>query len=171
MDAKNRARHSAHPGSLRDQFQGQSVWQWLWLKLDGWRRRRKREGEPAPVSSLLSPPRRTEVAEDEVVNQNTLINLTHRIKSSGCTHSVTWMDGGIVGPQICAAGGGGGGRPPEAPGNQDVEGSGSADRMVISGRLSTGQTTGSAAQETHVYAQQQRNRQHEHVKEYKRPND
>lgn len=45
------------------------------------------------------------------------------------------MDGGIVGPQICAAGGGGGGNPPEAPGNQDVEASGSADRMVISGRL------------------------------------
>lgn len=47
------------------------------------------------------------------------------------------MDGGIVGPQICAAGGGGGGNPPEAPGNQDVEASGSADRMVISGRLAT----------------------------------
>lgn len=45
------------------------------------------------------------------------------------------MDGGIVGPQICAAGGGGGGNPPEAPGNQDVEASGSADKMVISGRL------------------------------------
>lgn len=48
------------------------------------------------------------------------------------------MEGGIVGPQICAAGGGGGGNPAEAPGNQDVEGSGSADRMVISGRLRTG---------------------------------
>lgn len=45
------------------------------------------------------------------------------------------MDGGMVGPQICAAGGGGGGNPPEAPGNQEVEDSGSADRMVISGRL------------------------------------
>lgn len=43
-----------------------------------------------------------------------------------------------MGPQICAAGGGGGGNPPEAPGNQDVEASGSADRMVISGRLATG---------------------------------
>lgn len=41
-------------------------------------------------------------------------------------------------PQICAAGGGGGGIPADAPGNQDVEGSGSADRMVISGRLRTG---------------------------------
>lgn len=40
-----------------------------------------------------------------------------------------------MGPQICAAGGGGGGNPPEAPGNQEVEASGSADRMVISGRL------------------------------------
>lgn len=48
------------------------------------------------------------------------------------------MDGGIVGPQICAAGGGGGGNPPDVPGNQDVEASGSADRMVISGRLATG---------------------------------
>lgn len=45
------------------------------------------------------------------------------------------MDGGIVDPQICAAEGGGGGNPPEAPGNQDVEASGSADKMVISGRL------------------------------------
>lgn len=48
------------------------------------------------------------------------------------------MDGGIVGPQICAAGGGGGGNPPDVPGNQDVEARGSADRMVISGRLATG---------------------------------
>lgn len=48
------------------------------------------------------------------------------------------MDGGIVGPQICAAGGGGGGNPPAVPGNQDVEASGSADRMVISGRLTIG---------------------------------
>ena len=47
------------------------------------------------------------------------------------------MDGGIVGPQICAAGGGGGGNPPAAPGNQDVEASGSADKIVISGRLAT----------------------------------
>lgn len=47
------------------------------------------------------------------------------------------MAGGIVGPQICAGGGGGGGNPPEAPGNQEVEVSGSADRMVISGRLET----------------------------------
>lgn len=47
-----------------------------------------------------------------------------------------------MGPQICAAGGGGGGNPPEAPGNQDVEASGSADRMVISGRLATGPKTG-----------------------------
>lgn len=54
-------------------------------------------------------------------------------------------------PQICAAGGGGGGRPPEAPGNQDVEASGSADRMVISGRLATGQIAGRAPQETHVF--------------------
>lgn len=46
-----------------------------------------------------------------------------------------------MGPQICAAGGGGGGSPPEAPGNQDVEASGSADRMVISGRLATGVDT------------------------------
>lgn len=61
------------------------------------------------------------------------------------------MDGGMVGPQICAAGGGGGGRPPEAPGNQDVEANGSADRMVISGRLATGQITESAPQETHVF--------------------
>lgn len=44
-----------------------------------------------------------------------------------------------MGPQICAAGGGGGGNPAEAPGNQEVEASGSADRMVISGRLATGQ--------------------------------
>lgn len=51
------------------------------------------------------------------------------------TDGVTCMDGGIVGPQICAAGGGGGGNPAEAPGNQDVEARGSADRMVISGRL------------------------------------
>lgn len=43
-----------------------------------------------------------------------------------------------MGPQICAAGGGGGGNPPDVPGNQDVEASGSADRMVISGRLATG---------------------------------
>ena len=42
-----------------------------------------------------------------------------------------------MGPQICAAGGGGGGKPPEAPGNQELEASGSADRMVISGRLET----------------------------------
>lgn len=48
------------------------------------------------------------------------------------------MEGGIVGPQICAAGGGGGGNPPDVPGNQDVGVSGSADRMVISGRLATG---------------------------------
>lgn len=47
------------------------------------------------------------------------------------------MAGGIVGPQICAGGGGGGGNPPQAPGNQEVEVSGSADRMVISGRLET----------------------------------
>lgn len=66
------------------------------------------------------------------------------------------MVGGIVGPQICAAGGGGGGNPPAAPGNQDVEASGSADRMVISGRLATGRTTGSHQQrrinitDTHV---------------------
>lgn len=45
------------------------------------------------------------------------------------------MDGGMVAPQICAAGGGGGGNPPEAPGNQDVEERGSADRIVICGRL------------------------------------
>lgn len=46
------------------------------------------------------------------------------------------MAGGMVGPQIWAAGGGGGGgvNPPEAPENQEVEASGSADRMVISGR-------------------------------------
>lgn len=43
-----------------------------------------------------------------------------------------------MGPQICAAGGGGGGNPPDVPGNQDVGVSGSADRMVISGRLATG---------------------------------
>lgn len=52
--------------------------------------------------------------------------------------SPTWMQGGIVGPQIWAAGGGGGGNPPDVPGNQDVGVSGSADRMVISGRLATG---------------------------------
>lgn len=70
------------------------------------------------------------------------------------------MDGGIVGPQICAAGGGGGGRPPEAPGNQDVEASGSADRMVISGRLATGQITGSAPhrKSKRLRTQQGRNR-------------
>lgn len=57
-----------------------------------------------------------------------------------------------MGPQICAAGGGGGGSPPEAPGNQDVEANGSADRMVISGRLATkGKIAGSAPQETHVF--------------------
>lgn len=56
------------------------------------------------------------------------------------------MEGGIVGPQICAAGGGGGGNPAEAPGNQEVAASGSADRMVISGRLVTGKTTGSHEQ-------------------------
>lgn len=44
-----------------------------------------------------------------------------------------------MGPQICAAGGGGGGNPPDAPGNQDVEASGSADKMVISGRLAISQ--------------------------------
>lgn len=78
------------------------------------------------------------------------------------------MDGGIVGPQICAAGGGGGGSPPEAPGNQDVEASGSADRMVISGRLATGQITQSPPR---VYTQQKGSRQEEQVKpnaEYKR---
>lgn len=63
------------------------------------------------------------------------------MKGSVFTVRITWMDGGIVGPQICAAGGGGGGSPPEAPGNQDVEASGSADRMVISGRLATGVDT------------------------------
>lgn len=52
-----------------------------------------------------------------------------------------------MGPQICAAGGGGGGRPPEAPGNQDVEANGSADRMVISGRLATNQIAGRPPQE------------------------
>lgn len=66
------------------------------------------------------------------------INLEPEMKTSEFTVRLTWMDGGIVGPQICAAGGGGGGIPPEAPGNQDVEASGSADRMVISGRLATG---------------------------------
>lgn len=45
------------------------------------------------------------------------------------------MAGAIVGPQICAGGGGGGGIPPTVPGNQEVEGSGSAAKMVISGRL------------------------------------
>lgn len=48
----------------------------------------------------------------------------------------------MVGPQICAAGGGGGGKspttPPGGPGNQEVEVRGSADRMVICGRLATG---------------------------------
>lgn len=51
--------------------------------------------------------------------------------------SLTWIVGAIVGPQICAGGGGGGGIPPTAPGNQDVEGRGSAATMVISGRLAT----------------------------------
>lgn len=53
------------------------------------------------------------------------------------------MPGAIVGPQICAGGGGGGGIPPTVPGNQDVEGSGSAAKMVISGRLGNRKTTGS----------------------------
>lgn len=56
-----------------------------------------------------------------------------------------------MGPQICAAGGGGGGRPPEAPGNQDVEASGSADRMVISGRLATSQITGKEKETTGMH--------------------
>lgn len=63
------------------------------------------------------------------------------MKTSEFPVRLTWMDGGIVGPQICAAGGGGGGSPAEAPGNQEVEASGSADRMVISGRLATGLDT------------------------------
>lgn len=67
------------------------------------------------------------------------------------TIQATCMDGGMVLPQICAAGGGGGGRPPEAPGNQDVEANGSADRIVISGRLATDQIAGSSPQETHVF--------------------
>ncbi len=61
------------------------------------------------------------------------------------------MDGGIVGPQICAAGGGGGGNPPEAPGNQDVEARGSADRMVICGRLETGHDNRKSATEKFMY--------------------
>lgn len=47
----------------------------------------------------------------------------------------------MVGPQICAAGGGGGGNPPDVPENQEVGVSGSADRMVISGRLAKGSQT------------------------------
>lgn len=75
----------------------------------------------------------------------------------------------MVGPQICAAGGGGGGIPPEAPGNQDVEANGSADRMVISGRLATGQIAGSAPRETHVFTHITAEKQT--TKQYKRLDD
>lgn len=84
----------------------------------------------------------------------------------------TCMDGGIVGPQICAAGGGGGGRPPEAPGNQDVEANGSADRMVISGRLATGHSRKCPISNPCVYTHNstELDRQHECLKpkQYKR---
>lgn len=61
------------------------------------------------------------------------------------------MDGGIVGPQIWAAGGGGGGNPPEAPGNQDVEARGSAERMVISGRLATTPNNSKSPKEKYMH--------------------
>lgn len=54
--------------------------------------------------------------------------ITSSYDGGGC---ISCMEGVSVGPQIWAEGGGGGGKP--APGNQEERGS--AERIVISGRL------------------------------------
>lgn len=75
--------------------------------------------------------REAEAGEEEHQSINQMIGSTHvSLPQAPPTCTVAEPAAHVGG-----AGGGAGGNAPEAPGNQVLDGSGSAERMVISGRL------------------------------------